>query len=60
MGLLNKNIEATLETLDASEQDKKILKDILYVEHVNRERNLDSTAAEEISRILRENTNTEE
>lgn len=53
MGLLNKNIEATLESLDASEEDKMILQDILYKEHINRERNWDADAPKEISEIIR-------
>ena len=37
MELLNKNIEVALKNLDTSEDNKKILKSILYKEHINRE-----------------------
>ena len=56
MGLLNKNIEATLESLDISEEDKMILQDILYKEHINRERSWDADAPKEISEIIRSHT----
>ena len=52
MGLLNKNIEAALEGLEASEEDKKILRSILYKEHLNRERNWDVDAPKVISEIM--------
>ena len=54
MGLLNKNIEAALASLEASEEDKQILQDILYKEHLNKERNWDESAPSEISAIIRE------
>ena len=52
MGLLNKNIEAALQSLEASDEDKEILRDILYKEHLNRERDWDSDAPKEISEII--------
>lgn len=52
MGLLNKNIEAALQSLGASDEDKEILRDILYKEHLNRERDWDSNAPKEISEII--------
>ena len=56
MGLLNKNIEAALQSLEASEEDKEILQDILYKEHLNRERDWETEAPKEISEIIHSHT----
>lgn len=58
MGLLNKNIETALQSLEASDEDKKILQGILYKEHLNRERERDweSEAPKEISEIIHSHT----
>ena len=52
MELLNKNIEVALKNLDTSEDNKKILKSILYKEHINRERDWDADAQKEIKEIM--------
>lgn len=54
MGKLNKNIEIALEKLEASEEDKKLLEAILYKEHINQERDWESSAPKEIQSIMRE------
>ena len=60
MGIINKNIEEALTQIDASEEDKDILRKILYQEHVNKEKNWDSEAPGAIKAILRKNTNQEQ
>ena len=52
MEILNKNIEAALEELDTSDENKKTLKSILYKEHINRERDWDIDAPKEIKEIM--------
>jgi len=52
MEILNKNIEVALEDLDTSEDNKKILKSILYKEHINHERDWDADAPKEIKEIM--------
>ena len=54
MELLNKNIEAALERLNTTEENKKILRSILYREHLNRERDWDTEAPNEIRKIMQE------
>ena len=49
---LNKNLEAALEKLEASEEDKEILRTILYKEHLNREHDWDSNAPKEIKDLM--------
>lgn len=60
MGIINKNIEEALTQIDAPEEDKDILRKILYQEHVNKEKNWDSEAPGAIKAILRENPNQEQ
>ncbi len=52
MEILNKNIEAALGELDASDENKRILKSILYKEHINRGRDWDVDAPKEIKEIM--------
>lgn len=55
---LNKNLEAALEKIEASEKDKELLRTILYKEHLNRGRNWDNTAPKEIKEIMHESVAT--
>ena len=49
---LNKNIEAALEQIEASETDKAMLRNILYEEHINRESDWDKDAPKVIREII--------
>lgn len=57
---INKNIEIALENIEASEEDKQIIKSILFKERLNKEYNWDNDAPKEIQSILRENESDEE
>lgn len=57
MKTLNKNIEAALEALDTNEDNKKILKSILYKEHINKGHDWDASAPKEIKEIMHSITN---
>ncbi|MBR6505912.1 hypothetical protein IKT18_03735 [Candidatus Saccharibacteria bacterium] len=57
---INKNIEIALENIEAGEEDKQIIKSILFKERLNKEYNWDSDAPKEIQSILRENETDEE
>ena len=59
MGIINKNIEEALAQIDVPEEDKDILRRILYQEHANKEKNWDSEAPGAIKAILKEHTNQE-
>lgn len=51
---LNKNLEAALEKIEASDEDKDLLRTILYKEHLNRERDWDDEAPKGIRDIMHE------
>jgi|GEM_PF-2087226 hypothetical protein len=56
MGPLNKNIEAALQSLEATEEDKEILASILYKEHrVLKEGPSGTTITNEIVDIIQSN-----